>query len=44
MREDKKRERIPLRENAQQWGGRELQVRERFCTVMGRVEKKFLRE
>ena len=38
MREDEKRERIPLRENEQQWRGRKLQVREHFCTVMGRVE------
>ena len=43
MREDEKWERIPLRENAQQWRGRELQVRDRFCTVVGRVEK-YLRE
>ena len=42
MRGDEKRERIPLRENEQQWRGRELQVREHFCTFVGRVEK-FLR-
>ena len=41
MREDEKRERIPLRENEQQWRGRELQVRECFCTP---AEKKNLRE
>ena len=39
MREYEKREGIPLRENEQQWRGCELQVREHFCIVVGRVEK-----
>ena len=38
MREDEKQERIPLRENEKQWRGRELQVCEHFCIVVGRVE------
>ena len=38
VREDEKWKRIPLRENEQQWRGRELEVHGRFCTVVGRVE------
>ena len=32
MREDEKRERIPLRENEQQWRGRKIAVRGCFAT------------
>ena len=39
MREDEKREGIPLRENEQQWRGRELQVREPFLHSHGESGK-----